>query len=419
MSTRKAHPKAPQNVGGVAKPMMDAVPKAERPKGASAASAASDASATSDASAASATSDALNAPDASADTKVAVYDIVYTTETYADRAQTNKHLSTLLAINPDLLKLLPSCQLEHLTFRLTGYTSLANGIRRAMVEEVPVDCLSFSDAKFQTDDSSILPDYFKSCIEMVALVQAEDFGANPCADVKFSLRVTNKTMREIYVYAGDIVGTRNGKPIPASAWTSYPNTPISKLKPGKTIYISEFEILRGIAMNDAGKFTALNATEYEILGIKFYDEESNEGVRSEECMPSEFRIGLRTKSNISARAFMRKVVDVLVRRIKKMIEHLKTYQTNPDAIHTDWLEVIQRRDHVSYIFIGEYTTTVSMLSQNCYFLDPDIKFVIPQSENPNSVDGSVEITHDDATNLLIRAAEKSVVDLELVRRAFV
>lgn len=352
--------------------------------------------------------------DADADTVVSIRNIVVTSETYADRARTNPHLAKLISMKPDLLTLLPTCKLESLSFQLTGYTSLANGIRRALLEETPVDCLTFDDSKLQTDDRYIISDYLRSCVEMLAIQQAEDLGKNKLSDCKFSLNITNTTMREIYVRASDITVTGSG----ASVWTPYPNTPISKLKPGKNLTISEFSIIRGTANKHAGRFTGINAFGYEILGIDFYDEEKDTGVKSEECMPSEFQLSFRTKSNIPPVAYLQKTITVLHDRLTAMLRHLREYLADTTRIHTDWLEVIKREDRTSYIFANEYTTLVSMLAQNCFFLDPDIRFVIPQSENPNSSSGSVEISHDDATNLLIRAAEKSLRDLEIVRAAF-
>ncbi len=348
---------------------------------------------------------------ASAETKVSLSKLVTSSTTYAEKAKQDM-FKPLLALVPDLVSMLPSTPVESLTAELTAYSSLANAIRRTLLEEIPVDALDVQVENFQTDDRSICFEFIRLQINSCALKQCDDFGESLYADYVFKLHVENKTTEDLAVWSNSIVAEHKGAIV--KNWCSY-EVPLFVLKPGKVVKIKKMGIIRGTAYMNAAAFTCLNSIHYAILDVDFYDETTKKGVRASMSMPSKFRLGYQTKGNIGVKSPLRKALIILLEKMRKAKTALKKYETNPENSSTEDLEVLIFNDVMKIVLKGEYCSIPQIIAQNAYFLDKSHPYVAEGADNPNSPNGYILVKNlPNSIPLLIRAAEKAIQDLTAI-----
>jgi hypothetical protein len=374
------------------------------------------------------------------------------------------------------LSLLPQTPWHKVSFTLKKTSSsMANGIRRVLIEELLTKCLWFKDTDLTTDDEFILADVLQMNVGLIPIVQdGKNYAGkvislykynntNDVIDIKASdimissskvtIKSTDSTLQSSDKSASkEIVPTTDAEddtvndvvddaesPVPHKSKKKKnpkiggvsndalkelipdPNITIMSLRPGKFINIEEMSFLEGFSKDDAGKFSLLDNVSYHILNVDPYDQFTHKGKRSIEYDPTDFQISFKTCANITPKHVMKKLVDTIMIKLNRakafVIEYTKSEDPNA-YFYTEGFEVKVNDEIKSYRFRGEYITLSNMLAHRCYALDPTILFCAPAVERLDSELAIVRLNHADANKLLITAIDDCITDVKTLADAF-
>jgi hypothetical protein len=315
----------------------------------------------------------------------------------------NPELKKILELMPaGSFDLLPKSRRETLSvvFKNT-FSGFVNGLRRALVEELPVSCLDIDEKNISTDDEFILLDVLMKNINLLPIKQ--DIDDLPAA----VLDVRNETLEILDVYASDI------KPagfIPDS------NIVIARLRPGKSLHMSKFYIARGYGMHDAGRFSLLDNVKYKPLDITPYDGDTDTGTRSTEKDCHEFALSFTTAGNCSALYVLRLCCDELTTRLERCLKKVEAYG-GTGSFTSDNFEVAVNADLYTYKFHNEYITLSYMIAQRCFVIDPNTPYVAPTVDRYDNNIAVIKIKHADSRMLMMAAIKANIGDLAVIKKS--
>ena len=325
--------------------------------------------------------------------------------------QTKLEQFTKLGVSLDLL---PKCEWHTTTFTIKNtYAGFANGIRRALIEELPTLCMDFDTAEIQTDDPFILSDVVQKCINLVPINQELK-----SRDINIKLHVINETDSVMDIKASHISCDKNVIPIP--------NITIAKLRPGKYLTINKISIVEGLCKNSASKFSLLSNVKYEILDHVPFDVYEQKGVRSIEYDPKEFKLEFTTVGNIRPITVIKLLCDTLSARLERMSNLLKEYidfvsqKDGTDEYFSLGLEVKLIDEVKHYKFINEYITLAYMVGQRCFLLDSNIKYCAPTINRYDSKEiGIIKLWHPDSNKLLMESIKECLADVKKMEKEMI
>jgi len=350
------------------------------------------------------------------------------------------------------MKLLPQTQWHKVSFVLDKTSSsMANAIRRVLIEELHTRCLTFDDEVLTTDDEFILTDVLQKNIELLPINQD---GKN-FAGKKISLYKYNDTNDVIDVKASDLTISKSNTRKQSTAESKSEDPPksprkspksakrktkrgaaedvsirelipdsniaIISLRPGKFVRIDEITFLEGYSKYDAGKFTLLDNVTYDIMGVEPFDQFTGKGTRSMEYDPSKFSLSFKTCGNISPKGVIDKLVETLMSKLARAKDFVSTYAKSDQTkqyYYTEGFEVSISDDIVTYKFHNEYITLSNMLAHRCYVLDNNILFCSPAVERLDNEVGIVRLKHADCNTLLLNAIDECIADIQTFSKAF-
>ncbi len=301
--------------------------------------------------------------------------------------------NTNIKSKEEINDLLPKSRNYIISFDLIdSFTGFANGIRRILVEELDVICVTCDDKDIVTNDEFILSDRIIKNLNLLALNQ--DINNH---DVTFKLEKINRTNKIIDVNVSDLVPiTKNNTNI--SYYYPDNNISIARLRPNKKIAISNIHIIKGKSKNDAGCFSLLSNIVYEPFGIEPYNITTGQGSRSINSNYTKFHFRLTTCGNILPKTIFNLLFNELFIRLNNCLNMLEMYLNNKSDVNSV-LEVI-RGDENEYRFSGEYLTMSKMLSQKCHNLDPSSLFVTGSINRYDDEIAVIRIKHPDSDKLL-------------------
>ncbi len=329
----------------------------------------------------------------------------------------NKELNKLIelikksALHEDPRKLLPSYSWYTVDFVLNNtYAAFANAIRRTLISELPVKCLTFDEADLKTNDDFILSDVVMKNINLVPIMQNYE-GKNT-----ISINVQNKTNDIIDVLSNDI--KVNGANLVLD-----PNIVIIRLRPGKSLQINKLTIIEGYSKDNAAKFSLLDNVKYLPIddNIEPFDSFTGQGTRSIEYDPKKFSLSFTTTGNISPRDVITKCANVLTNKLNlaksKLLDYDKDEQ-NKKQYNAFGIEVSIIEDIHIYKFIGEYITLAYLLAQQCYILDNNVDYCAPAIDRYDNEIAIVKLKHASSTKLLLSAIDAILKDVNAFHAAF-
>ena len=364
---------------------------------------------------------------------------------------------------------LPKAEYETCGFRLSkSCPGMANAIRRIWVSEIPTQCLHITQyadpdqpgmpSAIYTDDEFIrgTTDVVIKNINAIPIMQDVDF-----SKYKFYLYIVNQTHEVINVRASDIrsrfaagkpskiitgglpIGKKivEGDAVPSlftvpseiiyeeknainiTAVIPNPNITIARLRPGKTIFISDFVFETGISLFDACKFTLLNSVIYRINEPHFTDG----GERSITHLPSDFYLEFTTAANISAKSVMQKTFAVLIEymhRIKKTIAAIDMSALM--FFSNDEVSVSCVAGLYTYKFKKHGFTSIVLLAQQCMRQDPQIAFCSGNVDTYNTRNttledirvGVLKLKHLEPVRLINAAVDATIAEINQLQKAF-
>jgi len=398
-----------------------------------------------------------------------IHDFKIEKKTLEHNAKLKQLLTAMKAHDIDGAKYLPDAEYETCGFRLANsYSGFANAIRRVLMSEIPTRCLhvtqyiSLEESKMPsaiyTDDEFIrgTTDVVIKNINSIPITQDIDF-----SKYSFYLYVVNQTHNVINVRASDIRSrlptsknkiVTGGKPnnikkiveadsvpshftvpqeiiydeknaIDIRALIPNPNITIARLRPGKTIFISDFLFETGISLFDAAKFTLLDSIIYRV-NVKHY---ADGGPRSIAQSVNDFYLEFTTAGNISAVSVLNKAVEVLqnyMTSIKKTIEPLNI--SGQLFYANDEVSVSCVSHLYTYKFQKHYFTSMNLLAQQCMRLDPSTVFCAANVESYDTRNASrddirvgvLKLKHLEPNKLIIAAADAVIAELNAFKKTF-
>lgn len=354
----------------------------------------------------------------------------------SDYKQPNDKLKSIVKLmeknninNP--LDLLPQSDFYNVKFNLVNTNSaFANGIRRILIEELPVTCLEATHENIHTTDDFLLTDVIRKNINLIPINQ--EFILSALKNLYITIDIFNNTNKQIDVKARDLIITKN-QIDPAAPKTKHKsiiaidklipdgNITIFTLSPGKQIVINDIVIESGLSKDDAAKFSLLNNVSYKPIGYKPYNNFDKTGIRSSDYDPDEFEIQFTTNGNITPKSVMTKLYNTVADRLSAIRSKVSTYKDNKsdssfyagDNIEVSFLDSIE-----TYKFHTEYITLTYMIAQQCYQLDKNIKFCTPSIDRYDNEIGIIKINHPDSPSLIIKAIDDCISHCKEITSAF-
>lgn len=364
------------------------------------------------------------------------------------------------------LRMLPQSDWHEVSFNLKNtYAGFANGIRRVLIEELPVVCLSFYEDNLVTDDDFILSDLLVKNINLIPInqeINMEDYDkydiflykyndTNDIIDVKASdIRVVLSEKKKLKKGSGDkevIIEdeaesnsdeeekekrinkkdkpkyksqTKGGvseerKLIPES------NIIIIRLRPGKYIKITHMFLEEGFSKNNASKFSLLNNVKYEPTDMIPYDVNTGTGTRSIEYDPKEFALSFSTCCNIQPHTVIKLVCNTLTERLnrckEKLLEYMKSDQSKK-YYYAEGFEVTIKDDIYYYKYSKEYITLAYMIAQRCFLLDANILYCSPAIDRYDNEIAIIKLKHADSNKLLLKSLDSCLDDIKILKSEF-
>jgi hypothetical protein len=320
--------------------------------------------------------------------------------------------------------LLPKKSKFRVDFEITGTCSgFANGIRKCIMDEIPIYSLTMDSDGLTTSDWYVLSDYLQKNIELIPIHQEIDY--EKAKTWTISLNIINSTDEVINVKSGDLEIFEGKKKIPTESIMST-NISIVELHPAMFIKILNITIVRGLSKFDASKFASISNMRYEILDVEplaHTKEEKTPGVSSLLSNPTAFRLGYTTYRNVKdPKTIIYKCCDALTGRISAFRKELENVKEEPEtkviSYFSALLDVETRSDFKFFNFKDESRTLPNMISHYCFNLDSNISFAAPSLIHPSTEIGVVKIKHLNSVKIIQDAMTAILRDIAVLKNTF-
>ena len=274
-------------------------------------------------------------------------------------------------------EIVPKAPREVASFKLVGATpEMANAIRRVLIDELDVLCLTFDDADFLCTDPYILSDSMKKAIELIPIYQHLDRIKNP----QISLKIDNLTEEPRLVFAKDISVTapKTGA-AGENAISPSDHMIITRVQSGKKLEIRKFKLIRGKGLIDSGKFSAVANVAYRDItpGLE------QKPVMSKPPSGRTFEIEFTTHRNVPATTVLSQCLGSIEQRLAEVGRIFGEIPADFQvSFHSDDLSVeLLVDDFVKIILKKENRTITDLLAKYIYLEDPQITFVASASDH--------------------------------------
>jgi len=331
----------------------------------------------------------------------------------------NKEVQNLLKFisKEDALNIMPKKSKMTVSFTLENtHVSLANGIRRCLVDEIETLSFDFDETKsLDTDDKYLLCDIVKKQIELIPINQEYDY-----SDVSISLSKKNDKETIIDVTTNDIIIKKNNDIIDTA--TIINNIVLFNLRPGKYINIKNIFISKGTALQNAGKYSLLSNVTYKILDVQPLKEDvvNISGKSSMVSNPRKFYISYTTHRNIDHPLnVMVKCCNTLILKLEAILNDMKNI-SNSDKVYQSSLITLTTESNVRKIsFLNEYWTIINLISQYVYLEANNIKFISASLIHPEKEIGVINIVHNEFCSVIKNSIKNIITDLNKIKKEFV
>lgn len=292
------------------------------------------------------------------------------------------------------------------------FASFANGIRRILVEELPVKYITVADDNIKTNDEFIINDQLIKKIHLLPIDQS--INLDEFEKIRIGLTVENNTNEIIDVKASDLT-LSNKKPIE----TLIPNSNIQLvcLRPGKTLTLSGINLATGYQYsNGADRCSLLANITYKPIDVVPYDVWTKKGTRSINSDPKEFHISFETVGNVTVKQVMKHLYDELTDKLEKIKNKLKSIELSDDQkyYYAAKFEVTTVSGMTVYRWQDEYVTMAFMLAQQCYILDPNIAYCAPTIDRWDNRIAIIKMIHPQSNKLLLAAVEQCEKNIKIL-----
>lgn len=267
---------------------------------------------------------------------------------------------------------------EKISFEITNTNaSIANAIRRTLLDELESKQLDFADSNtedqitsIETDDKDILDDFIRTRIRNIPLNQEVSDSQT------YKLHVKNTTAVPIIVRSDQIIGGKKG---------DFNKTfRLFTLNPSKEITINNIHVVRGYGYQDAS-FSIVGGVGYKALDEIPLSEDKSKGKSSLECNPAHYYMEVTLNGNINPKKLLKKCMENILERIIRVenaFEEAK--KSDEDVYESDVLDIIYEAKKNIYRIHNETYTIGNLLSRAIYNLDTTIPMVNCTVPHPDS-----------------------------------
>lgn len=301
-------------------------------------------------------------------------------------------------------------------------SGFANGIRKCILDEIPIHSMTMENDSILTNDQYIISDVLQKNIELIPILQ-DGPSIEEMKKWTLSLDILNSTDEVVMVKSGDLEINAGGRKIPIESIMS-PNITIIELHPAMYLKLRHVKIVTGVSKDDAAKFATVSNTRYcidsKFVPLAHSSEDKNPGRSSMVDDITAFSIGYTTYRNVNdPKIIIFRCCDSLIERLGAFKKELKEVKTDTVITYfSNLLDIETRGEYKFFNFKNEAWTLVHMISQYCYRLDNNIPFVAPSIIHPSTSIGVVKIKHPNPLKIINDAISHLLIDVEIFRKAF-
>lgn len=329
-----------------------------------------------------------------------------------------KCLAYAKSINSDISQYIPISNKESVSFELVNVnSSIANCIRRFLIDELEVYSMHVDEEKVETDDPFILCDYIKKMIELIPICQ--DHKEEHLDSLHISINIENKTDDLITIYSSDIdIMDKKNKLNNDDYFIT--TIPIITLRSCKKLHIKDICIVKGSGKINSGKFSLLNHILYEALDVEplTMSKFAKTGNSSLVSNPTHYKIEFETYRNIKSKTIMPRCCELILHRITTIHDILEELKENTTIHISNTINIKTNGELTLFYFKGEYWTISNLISKYCFTLHNDIEFVCSTIVHPSQEEAIVKIKHSEPIKILKDALLKIIKDFKLIKSYF-
>ena len=325
--------------------------------------------------------------------------------------------------NIDPSTILPKRSKLTVSFELVNTnTDIANGLRRCLIDEVPVKSLELDEHEdLESTDPYILCDVIKKQIELLPIDQEYDY-----TNLQISLYKKNSSDEIIDVTTDDFVFEQSKSDKNTTILNALnivgSGILLTRLRPGETIKIKKLSIYTGTGKMNYGKFSSVSNITYKILDVEpMVDTRIGiDGISSMNSNPKHFYIEYSTHRNIEhPLKLMADCCDILIARFENILADVKNI-SNSDKSYVSDLITLETVDTKKILKIkGEYWTVVNIIARYCFILtNGDIQFVSPALIHPEKEVGVLNIVYGDFSTLIQNSIKKIIDEYKSIKKNF-
>jgi DNA-directed RNA polymerase subunit L len=282
-----------------------------------------------------------------------------------------------------LQKYVPDILHKNISFELvnTNY-SLANAIRRVLINELPIKHLTVSLNDIYSDDKYIVDDIIKARLEGIPIPQNID------TSVKYNIKYLNN--QETYCNINSSEIKHNGKSISHGI----KEIPICNINSQNTLVVSDIIVTTSYGY-DNGRCSP-GRVSYEIIN---HDLENNSSINSN---PTDFKIGFEVSGVYNPDELIVLGIDELLSRLNRI----------------DFNDFIIEFGVYKLHIIGETHTIGRLISRYIFDILPSIDYCAMRIIHPSKRECVIDVRHPEGEKLVKQAIVNIVKDLTIIKNAF-
>lgn len=297
---------------------------------------------------------------------------------------TNWKIETQKIVVDDKYKHLISNEFPHqlLTFDLESHISIANGLRRVLIDEVLVKYLWFELTAIDTSDRYVISDKMRDDISYIPLSQSVPMG------VTFSIDESNKTLNYQPIHSGMIK---------ASDKKTYfkPNINLGILNSDKYLKVNNIKVKSSYGFETA-------CAQLLSLGFKPLNEINKSSLVA---TPTKFRFKLQSNGSMEIKSILIYAINTLIEILTNFSESLSTIESRMNM-------------DVMVYPVDQTHTLGNIIVSFGQKLDPQIKLINYKLIHPLKNKIEINVKHANPDKLLKDSAEAAIERYRKILRSF-
>lgn len=250
-------------------------------------------------------------------------------------------------------------------------TSLPNALRRIILSDIPIYCISTTKINFIENGSVFTDDVFMK--RRLAFIVIKNNTLKDFDDILISINKTNTSDEMISIYPKDFTVTQRGREIPMKDFFKFPNSLLTKLKPGKTFNV-EATIECGIGRKHAN-FSPVSGSIYHFD----YDKDERKYKKDENDYPLKYIFTIESVGQLPSKQLMTVSIQILKNKLLKIKNDLtkKTgkiteIKKSPTELNGIDIHILDENDTVGNI-ITQYVLDVPDVEYSGYHMPHPLK----------------------------------------------